>query len=98
MWGLDLLGPFPPSTGQGKFIIVACDYFTKWVEDEAVAKVTDKNIQHFIYNNIIVRFGIPHSLVMDNGKQFSSKRIKDFCAEYHITTHYTSVSHPRTNG
>ncbi|XP_065050377.1 uncharacterized protein LOC135680425 [Musa acuminata AAA Group] len=31
-WGLDLLGPFPPASGQRKYIIVGVDYFMKWVE------------------------------------------------------------------
>ena len=77
---------------------MACDYFTKWVEAEAVAKVTERNIQAFVYNNILVRFGVPHSLVMDNGKQFDCKGMREFCSRYGISPCYTSVAHPQANG
>ncbi|XP_057518454.1 uncharacterized protein LOC130799372 [Amaranthus tricolor] len=43
-WGIDLLGPFPPVKGQRKFIIVAIDYFTKYVEAEALSSITDKQV------------------------------------------------------
>ena len=43
-WGMDLLGPFPPAKGKKKFIIVAIDYFTKYVEAEALSSITDKQV------------------------------------------------------
>ena len=78
LWGLDFLEPFPTSNGQRKSIPVACDYFTKWVEAETVSNVTERNVQSFIYNNILVRFEVPHSLIMDNGWQFNCKGVKNF--------------------
>ncbi|KAL0398238.1 UNVERIFIED_CONTAM: hypothetical protein Sradi_2167100 [Sesamum radiatum] len=52
-WGLDLVGPFPQATGQRKFLIVAVDYyFTKWVEAEALAKITEKEVIRFLWKNI----------------------------------------------
>ena len=59
------------SSSQRRNILVAYNYFTKWVEVEAVAKVIKKNMQSFVYNNILVRFGVPHFLVIDNGRQFN---------------------------
>ena len=53
---------------DGKFLIVAIDYFTKWVEAELLAKITEANCTNFIFKNIICRFGLPHSIVTDNGK------------------------------
>jgi len=38
-WGIDILGPFPLGRGQTKFMIVAVDYFTKWIEAEALTKI-----------------------------------------------------------
>ena len=52
----------------------------------------------FVYNNILVRFGVPHSLVMDNGRQFDCQGMRDFCEKYGITAKYTSVAHPQSNG
>ena len=39
-WGLDILGLFPLAKAQRKFLIVTCEYFTKWVEVEVVATIT----------------------------------------------------------
>lgn len=63
-----------------------------------VAKVTEKNMQSFAYNNILVQLGVLHSLVMDNGKQFNCKRMEDFCSRYKIIPYYTLVNHPQANG
>ncbi|KAL0416730.1 UNVERIFIED_CONTAM: hypothetical protein Slati_3504900 [Sesamum latifolium] len=40
-WGMDIVGPFPLATGQRKFLLVAIDYFTKWVEAEPLARITE---------------------------------------------------------
>ena len=67
-WGLDIMGPFPTAIQQLKFLVVGIDYFTKWVEVETMATITEKNIRSFIWRCIICRFGIPRLLVSDNGK------------------------------
>jgi hypothetical protein len=43
-WGIDLLGPFPKAPGQLKYLVVAIDYSTKWIEAEPLAKITAKNV------------------------------------------------------
>nr|KYP46037.1 Pol polyprotein [Cajanus cajan] len=67
---MNILGPFHPVKGQLKFILVEIDYFTKWIEACPLAKITTENIRKFTWKSIICRFGIPHSLVTDNGRQF----------------------------
>ena len=47
-WGLDIIGPFPTAVRQLKFLVVGIDYFTKWVEAEALAIITEKNIRSFV--------------------------------------------------
>ena len=66
-WGLDILGPFPKAGGNKKFLLVDIDYFTKWVETEALANIRDVNVKKFVWKNIITRFGTPHTLISDNG-------------------------------
>ena len=63
-----------------KFLVVSIDYFTKWVEAEALATITKKNVHNFIWKNIICRYGIPRVLVLDNRKQFDNDVFRDFCA------------------
>nr|KYP52320.1 Pro-Pol polyprotein [Cajanus cajan]KYP52335.1 Pro-Pol polyprotein [Cajanus cajan] len=95
---MDILGPFPPAKGQLKFLLVAIDYFTKWIEACPLAKITTENIRKFTWKNIVCRLAIPHSLVTDNGRQFIAQGFKDFLRELGIKHLLTSVEHPQTNG
>uniref|UniRef100_A0A2N9F391 Integrase catalytic domain-containing protein n=1 Tax=Fagus sylvatica TaxID=28930 RepID=A0A2N9F391_FAGSY len=60
-WGLDIMGPLPVGRRQLKFLVVGIDYFTKWVEAEPLATITEKNIRGFVWKAIICRFGIPRA-------------------------------------
>ena len=97
-WGIDLLGPFPPAKGQRKFIIVANDYFTKYVEAEALSSITDKQVCQFIWRHIITRYDIPRIIITDNGRQFVSKHTIEYCDRYNIQIRFSLVSRPQTNG
>ena len=66
-WGLDILGPFLVGTRQMKFLVVGIDYFTKWVEAEPLANITQQNVKKFVWKNIVCRFGVPKVLVSDHG-------------------------------
>ena len=92
------MGPFPTAIRQLKFLVVGIDYFTKWVEIEALATITEKNIRSFVWRCIICRFGIPRVLVLDNGKQFDNNAFRDFCSQLRIRNHYSSPTHPQANG
>ena len=63
----------PRGKGQVKFLLVAIDYFTKWVEAEALSTIIEARIQSFVLKNIICRFGIPQSIISNNGLQFDSQ-------------------------
>ena len=56
------MSPFLIGVKQLKFLVVGIDYFTKWVEVEALAIITKKSIRSFVWRNIICRFGIPEYL------------------------------------
>ncbi|XP_064945551.1 uncharacterized protein LOC135597052 [Musa acuminata AAA Group] len=97
-WGLDLLGPFPPASGQRKYIIVGVDYFTKWVEAEPLATITEHQVEKFVWKNLVTRFGLPKAIITDNGPQFAGRRFREFCAGHGIQLRFSSVAHPQTNG
>ena len=97
-WGLDIMGPFPMALRQLKFLVVDIDYFTKWVEAEPLATITEKSIRTFVWKNIICKYGIPRVLVSDNGKQFDNSGFRNFCSELGIQNHYSSPAHPQANG
>ena len=82
---------------QLKFLIVGIDYFMKWVEAEALAIITEKNVRNFIWKSIICKFGIPRVLVLDNRKQFDNDSFWDFCSQLGIKNHYSSPAHPQAN-
>ena len=56
---MDIVGPLPTATAQKKFLLVATNYFSKWVEVETYANIKDKDVTKFVWKNIICRFGIP---------------------------------------
>nr|GEX88902.1 reverse transcriptase domain-containing protein [Tanacetum cinerariifolium] len=61
--------PFSEGPGKVKFLIVAMDYFTKWIEAKAMATITDGQVKKFIWDNIVCRFGIPGEIISDNVKR-----------------------------
>jgi hypothetical protein len=98
-WGLDFVGPIRPATCQGyKYILVATDYTTKWVEAKPLRNNTALVTATFIYDNIITRFGCPLEIVSDQGTHFVNSIIEDLM-EKHIIKHRTStVYYPQGNG
>nr|GEU72750.1 reverse transcriptase domain-containing protein [Tanacetum cinerariifolium] len=97
-WGIDIAGPFLEGPGKIKFLIVAMDYFTKWIAVKAVTTITDRQVKKFVWDNIVCRFGIPGEIISDNGKQFSDNPFKDWCDKLNITQRFASVKHPQSNG
>ncbi|GLT32922.1 hypothetical protein SLA2020_075520 [Shorea laevis] len=97
-WGIDLLGPFVKGTGGVTNLVVAVDYFTKWVEARPLSSLTSKKIEDFVFSSIICRYGIPNQIVADNGPQFNCISFRDFCSSYGIKLVFTSVYHPAANG
>ena len=97
-WGIDIVGPLPQGKGQVKFLLVAIDYFTKWVEAKALATITEARIRSFVWKNIICGFGIPLTIISDNGRQFDSQGFREFCSNLGIKNQFSSLGHPQANG
>uniref|UniRef100_A0A2N9IVS7 Integrase catalytic domain-containing protein n=1 Tax=Fagus sylvatica TaxID=28930 RepID=A0A2N9IVS7_FAGSY len=93
-----ILGSLPRAPRNRQWLIVATDYFTKWVEAEPLTHITDADSKKFIWKNIITRFGIPRVLVSDNGTQFDSGPFKAFCEQYGIRNHFSTPAYPQGNG
>ncbi|GJR74534.1 reverse transcriptase domain-containing protein [Tanacetum coccineum] len=97
-WGIDIASPFPEGPGKVKFLIVAMDYFTKWIEAKVVATISGSQVKKFVWDNIVCRFGLPREIISENGKQFSGDPFKDWCEKLNIVQRFTSVKHPQSNG
>ncbi|GJX73536.1 reverse transcriptase domain-containing protein [Tanacetum coccineum] len=89
--GVDIAGPFPEGPGKVKFLIVAIDYFTKWIEAKAVATITDNQVKKFVWDNIVCRFGC-------NFGGARSALYQGQCKETIIRQCFASVKHPQANG
>ncbi|XP_021986282.1 uncharacterized protein LOC110882608 [Helianthus annuus] len=97
-WGIDMVGPFPDAPGAVKFIIVAVDYFTKWMEAKALTSTTAMMVRKFIWEHVICRFGLPLKIVTDNGTNFASEDLQKWMKEMNIEHTFSSVAHPQGNG
>jgi hypothetical protein len=97
VWDLDLLGPFKKVPGALTHLLVMVDKFTKWVEAKPLAKISSKQAMDFI-QDIIFRFGVPNSVITNNGTQFTREKILDFCDDNNIRVDWAVVTYPRTNG
>nr|GEY37778.1 reverse transcriptase domain-containing protein [Tanacetum cinerariifolium] len=64
--------------GKVRFLIVAIDYFTKWIEAKPMETITGAQIKKFVWNNIVSRFGLPREIISDNKKQFRDNPFKDW--------------------
>ncbi|GJY02675.1 reverse transcriptase domain-containing protein [Tanacetum coccineum] len=90
--------PIPRRPGKVKFLIIAIDYFTKWIKAKPVATITGNQVKKFVWDNIVCRFGLPGKIVSDNGKQFRDNPFKDWCEKLYICQCFTSVKNPQANG
>jgi len=97
-WGMDILGPFSPGKGQVKFLIVAVDYFTKWIKAKPLTTITAQQVQQFVWKDIICIYGVPHTIITDNGRKFIDKELAKFYTGLGIKHITSSIEHPQTNG
>jgi hypothetical protein len=70
VWGLDMVGPFKTAPGGLTHLLVAVDKFTKWIKAKPVKKLDGSSTIKF-FNEIITRYGVPHSIITDNGTNFA---------------------------
>jgi transposase InsO family protein len=78
-------------------MLVAVDKSTKWVEAAPVTTQDSTTTISFI-KSIIFHFGVPYSIITDNGTNFTSKEFKSYCEGLGIKLKFASVAHPKTNG
>jgi hypothetical protein len=104
-WGLDMVGPFKTAPGGLMHLLVAVDKFVKWIEAKPIKKLDGSSTIKF-FNEIIVRYGVPHNIITDNGDKLRKRRIHGVLQpEGHpagpqkgIRLDLASVAHPQSNG
>jgi ribonuclease HI len=97
-WGLEQVGPLPKSSQGGHtYLLVTVDKFSKWIE---VVVVTNQEATTSVklFESITYRYGVPNSIITDNGTNFTSGEFQEFAKELGIKIKYASVAQPKSNG
>ncbi|MCO5600451.1 hypothetical protein L7F22_054564 [Adiantum nelumboides] len=98
--GIDFVGPISPPAkpGNRKYLLVATDYATKWVEVPATIDCTGNTVAKFLYENILGRFGCPLEITSDRGSHFVIEIISTLLTNYKIFHRKSCSYYPRANG
>ncbi|XP_072067070.1 uncharacterized protein [Arachis hypogaea] len=89
---------FPMAPRQLRFLIVAINYYTKWIEAEVLATITATQCQKFFWRQVIAQFGIPKIVISNNKTQFADKRFQEFLEGLGISQRFSSIERLQTNG
>lgn len=95
---VDILGPLPESTAGNSYILVAGDYFTKWIEAYAMPNQEAVTVAQKLVDQMFCRFSPPDQLHSDQGRQFESKVMQEVCKILGIRKSRTSPYHPQCDG
>ena len=94
-----MIGPISPkASNDHRFILVAIDYFIKWVEASSFANVTKNVIARFVKKDIVVRYGTLESIITDNGTNLNNTLITELCERFKIKHRNSAPYRPQMNG
>ncbi|KAK1417158.1 hypothetical protein QVD17_26281 [Tagetes erecta] len=96
IWGIDFMGPFPNSRGN-KYILVAVDYVSKWVEAQALPTNDARVVVRFL-RRLFARFGVPKAIISDRGTHFCNAQMDRALQRYGVTHRLATAYHPQTSG
>ncbi|GJT80495.1 reverse transcriptase domain-containing protein [Tanacetum coccineum] len=96
VWGIDFMGPFPSSHGN-KYILVAVDYLSKWVEAKALPTNDARVVVKFL-KSLFARFGTPRAIISDRGTYFCNDQFAKVMSKYGVTHRLATAYHPQTSG
>ncbi|UYV66054.1 hypothetical protein LAZ67_3006298, partial [Cordylochernes scorpioides] len=94
---IDLIGALPPSNGN-IYCLTCIDRYTSWMEVVPLPDMKSETVARAFYENWIVRFGAPHTVISDQGKQFTSQLFKDLTTLCGIKLRHSTAYHPQCNG
>ncbi|GJR66302.1 reverse transcriptase domain-containing protein [Tanacetum coccineum] len=96
VWGIDFMGPFMSSQGN-KYILVAVDYLSKWVEAKALPTNDARVVVKFL-KSLFARFGTPRAIISDRGTHFCNDQFAKVMLKYGVTHRLSTAYHPQTSG
>ena len=92
-----MVRPLKGGSHKKKYLLVMVDKFTKWIEAKPVKTAESGPVIDFI-SGVVHRYGVLHSIITDNGSNFTADKVKLWCSNMAIKLDYASVYHPQTNG
>ncbi len=95
---VDVMGPFPVSSRGNRYVLVVCDYFTKWTESFAMPNQEAETVARLIVNEVVCRFGVPYTIHSDQGTNFESTLFQQICRLLGIHKSRTTAYHPQSDG
>ena len=99
MVGVDIVGPFSGPTGRpDKYILVAIDLFTSWVEAATMMTLTAQETCDVFFSLVVSRHGCPRTVICDMGSQFKSKLFAKLCDNFNIQRQQVATMHQQANG
>lgn len=93
MWGINLMEKLPRARENHEYLIVAVDYFSKWIKAKPLAAPTEENTLNFLYDFILCQYGILRAIISDHDTQFATKFTIE-CSRLGIKHWKSSVAHP----
>ncbi|GKA36156.1 reverse transcriptase domain-containing protein [Tanacetum coccineum] len=96
VWGIDFMGPFPSSRGN-KYILVAVDYLSKWVEAKALP-TNDARYCLNLLKSLFSRFSAPRAIISDRGTYFCNDKFDKVMSKYGVTHRLSTPYHPQMSG
>ena len=88
LWGIDVIGAIEPKASNGhRFILVAIDYHTKWVDVASYTNVTRNVVVRFIKKEIICGYGLPSKIITGKAINLNNKMMKEMCKDFKIQHH-----------
>ena len=95
---VDVLGPFPDTKSESRYIVNFSDYYTRWPEAFALPSCEDNRIASLLVNKISLRHGAPRSLLSGRGRNFLAAIVKETCRMKNTSKLNTTAYHPQTDG
>lgn len=96
--GVDIVGPLPRTSRKNRYLVVFCDYMTKWPEAFAVRDADAATVGTLLADEIMCRYGAPARLLSDRGKVFLSNVVGYICQLFGVKKLNTTAYHPQTDG
>ncbi|KRY06283.1 Retrovirus-related Pol polyprotein from transposon, partial [Trichinella patagoniensis] len=96
--GMDIVGPLEETRNGNRYILVVCDYFSKWPEAFALPNAEARTVAAALVNGLFCRYGAPETLHSDQGRNFESELVKEVCQLFGVAKTRTTAYHPQSDG